>query len=201
VYLNLSQVPHPVLVASQNLTGAASEWWLTQGRHIADILSDWDVFRTALMGRLQTVCQTAGQSVNPFMTDLNRLKSRVLVGDPITQSELAVHFWRGLSADLRPYLIPLVGADVLNGIALLYKAAQQVELTLMSQGHAVGTQGAGPSRPGPSGSAASWAVGQPWWDVASLTVLLWPTLFLLFLWQLLPLLTQFLPYLLGLNHL
>jgi Retrotransposon gag protein len=175
VYLNLSQVPHPVLVASQNLTGAASEWWLTQGRHIADILSDWDVFRTALMGRftsptyshaarreLQTVCQTAGQSVNPFMTDLNRLKSRVLVGDPITQSELAVHFWRGLSADLRPYLIPLVGADVLNGIALLYKAAQQVELTLMSQGHAVGTQGAGPSRPGPSGSAASWAVGQPW---------------------------------------
>jgi Retrotransposon gag protein len=169
----LSQAPHPVLIASQNLSGPALEWWLTQGRHVADVLSDWDVFRPALMRRftspadshaarrqLQTVRQTAGQSVHDFMTQLTRLKSRVLIGDPITPCELAGHFWRGLSDTLRPFLIPLVGADVLNDIALLYKAAQQADLTLKSQGHAVGTKGAAPSRPGPSGSAsavATWA--------------------------------------------
>jgi Retrotransposon gag protein len=111
-YLNLSQAPHPVLIASQNLSGPASEWWLTQGRHVAGTLSDWDVFRTARMGRfaspadshatrreLQTVCQPAGQSVNDFMTQLNRLKSRILIGDPITPSELAGHFWRCSVAD------------------------------------------------------------------------------------------------------
>jgi Retrotransposon gag protein len=175
VYLTLSQAPHPVLLASQNLSGLASEWWLTPGRHIPDILSDWDVFRTALLGRftspadshearrrLQTERQTAGRSVNDFLTELNRLKSRVLVGDPITPSELAGHFWRGLSDTLRPFLIPLVGADVLNDIALLSKAAQQAELTLKSQGHAVGTKGTGPSGSVPSGSAATWAAGPLW---------------------------------------
>jgi Retrotransposon gag protein len=109
VFLTLSQAPHPVLIASQNLSGPALEWWLTQGRHVAGILSDWDVFRTVLMGRftspadshaarreLQTVHQTADQSVHDFMTQLTRLKLRVLTGDPITPSELAGHFWRGL---------------------------------------------------------------------------------------------------------
>jgi Retrotransposon gag protein len=170
VYLTLSQAPNTVLIASQSLSGPASARWLTHGRHLAGILSDWDVFRTVLLGRftspadshaarrrLQTVCQTAGQSVNDCTTELNHLKSQDLLGNPITPSAVAGHFWRGLSDTLKAFLMPLVGVDVLNDIPLLHKAAQQAELTLKSQGHAVDTKGAGPSGSVPSGSAASWA--------------------------------------------
>lgn len=149
-YLWMIGEENTVLAASLNLGESAATWWNTHGKYLHDIMN-WEVFKSALLDRftsasgshqarqrIASATQLPKQTVDEFMEYMDRQKAQVTMGAPITTSEMATNFLRGLSPGILFYLSPMLNPTIMADITLLLPAARQAEISLNTFGNPLG---------------------------------------------------------------